>query len=538
MQIESIVIVGGGSSGWMSAALLSKTFPDIEIALIESEISKPIGVGESTLGHFNRFLKRMELQDKDWMPYCNATYKTSIAFQNFREGKGERFQYPFGSFDFNEYKDSLLKFFELQCEYGMEEYPPEEFARFINNNTWLADKCKIAKEIPASSYNFDEDTAYHLDADLFGKYLRDHHAIPNGVVHLKGDVMNVIKRPDGSLESVVTTDGGILSADLFIDCTGFKSLLLEHHMGVKFISFKNKLFNDRALATQIPYINREEDMETYTDCVAMDAGWVWNIPLWHRIGTGYVYSSDYISDAAAEEEFRFYLSGRYSPEIAQNAQMIPIRIKHGKHEKSWVKNVVGIGLSYGFLEPLESTGLMTTHENLIYLCDTMSRRGDSIYVNKFSIDAYNWKADNIMESMCNFVAIHYALSSREENHYWYDCTNKIDFTPLEGSPESTIKAYRDVNKLISDVENSFFDSRDLEGCIYIASGLGYRPINEHLYNEKMDDDRRNNIKEAHRLYQQDRQIMIDWVERLPSHYEYLRDNIYGTDEYIQEEKVD
>lgn len=538
MRIESICIVGGGSSGWMSAALLSKTFPNMEIALIESEKSRPIGVGESTLGHFNRFLRRMELKDEEWMPHCNATYKTSIAFKNFREGNGERFQYPFGNYDFNEYKDSVLRFFELQCEYGMEEYPPEEFARFINNNTWLADRCKIAKEIPASTYNFDNDTAYHFDADLFGKYLRDNHAIPNGVVHLLGDVQNVIKRPDGCIDAIVTDDGGIISADLFIDCTGFKSLLLEQHMGVEFVSFKDQLFNDRALATQIPYINRQEDMETYTDCVAMNAGWVWNIPLWHRIGTGYVYSSKYISDEDAEEEFRCYLSGRYSPEIASNAKMLPIRIKHGKHERGWVKNVVGIGLSFGFLEPLESTGLMTTHECIIFLCDALSRRNG--FVAKFDQDAYNWSADNMLESMKNFVAIHYALSSREDNQYWKDCVNTIDFTPPKDAPSSTVRAYGDVNALLDSIENSFYDFKRLEGAVYIAAGLGYRPINEHLYKEKADfdiDNRREIVKDIHEKYQQDRKVMIDWVEKLPSHYEYLRDNIYGTDEHLQEETL-
>ena len=115
MRVESIVIVGGGSSGWMTAAMLSKTFPKMQIGLIEGA-EGPIGVGESTLGHFNRFLRRLGLEDKDWMPACNATYKTSIAFKNFRDGKGERFQYPFGEFDLFDYKDSLMRYFELQCE--------------------------------------------------------------------------------------------------------------------------------------------------------------------------------------------------------------------------------------------------------------------------------------------------------------------------------------------------------------------------------------------------------------------------------------
>jgi tryptophan halogenase len=538
MRIESICIVGGGSSGWMAASLLSTTFPDMEIALIESESQRPIGVGESTLGHFNRFLRRLGLKDSDWMKECMATYKTSIAFKNFREGKGERFQYPFGSFDLVDYKSSLMQFFELQCKYGIEEYPPEEFARYANLNTFLADECRIAKEIPGSNYNFGRDTAYHLDADLFGQYLKNNVAVPNGVVHLLGDVQNVIKRPDGYIDSIVTSDGGIVSADLFLDCTGFKSLLLEQHMESEFISFNDKLFNDRALATQIPYVDRKEEMETYTDCVAMNAGWVWNIPLWHRVGTGYVYSSKYISDKDAEREFREYLEERYSPEIAQSAHMRPIKIKHGKHKKAWVKNVVGIGLAFGFLEPLESTGLMTTHENLIYLCDTIARRNQ--FISKFDVDSYNWTTDNMIEGMKNFITIHYTLSQREDTRYWYDCINTVDYTIPIDAPLSTINAHSDIQSLLNSIENSFYDSARLEGSIYIAAGMGYRPINEHLWHERVDYDykeQHKTLEDIHYKWNEDLKIMLDWAERQPTHYEYLLEHIYGTDEFIQEKET-
>ena len=175
MLIESVCIVGGGSSGWMSAAIFAKTFPEMEICLIESSDIKTIGVGESTLGHFNRFLKRIDLFDKDkeWMPSCDATYKTSIGFTSFREGKGENFQYPFDQFDMIDYKDNIMRFFELQCQYGDELYPPEEFSRFVNNQTWIAEHNKIATDIPKSKFDHREDFAYHLNAGKFGEYLKD-----------------------------------------------------------------------------------------------------------------------------------------------------------------------------------------------------------------------------------------------------------------------------------------------------------------------------------------------------------------------------
>ena len=540
MKVESIVIVGGGSSGWMTAAMLKKTFPEMEIALIESENSKPIGVGESTLGHFNRFLRRLGLEDKDWMPHCNATYKTSIAFKNFRHGAGERFQYPFGNFDLQDsYKSSLTRFFELQIKYP-DDYPPEEFARFVNQNTYLAEQCKIARDIPNSNYNFDNDTAYHFDAQLFGEYLRDNHCVPKGVIHLKGDVEDIIVKPNGDISGVMTTEGGVISADLFIDCTGFKSLLLEQHMGVEFQSFHDCLFNDRALATQIPYTNgkREQQMETYTDCVAMDNGWVWNIPLWHRVGTGYVYSSKYTTQHDAEREFREYLYFRYGPEIAQSAQMRPIKIKHGKHEKAWVNNVIGVGLAYGFLEPLESTGLMTTHENIIFLCDILERR--NTFVSKFDRDTYNYKADNLIEAMKNFVSTHYTLSQREDNDYWSDCVNTVEYSMDFSASQSTIDGSVGTMNLIANVEKAYHDIDNMSGSIYIAAGLNYRPITASMYEEGLsygEGTPSDVLEDAHAKYQQDREVMQQWVDKLPSHYEYLRDNIYGTDEYLQTEET-
>lgn len=528
MRVESIVIVGGGSSGWMAAAMLSKTFPNMQIGLIESE-QGPIGVGESTLGHFNRFLNRLGLKDEDWMPYCNATYKTSIAFKNFRHGKGERFQYPFGEFDLFDYKDSLERYFELGCKYGLEKYPPDEFANFANNQTYLADQCKITKDkIPNCTYNFGTDTAYHFDAGLFGNYLRDNICIPNGVMHFKGSIERVVKNPDGTIDSLITDTDGLIKADLYIDCTGFKSLLLEQHMGSEFISFKDKLFNDTALATQIPYSDRENQMETYTDCVAMDAGWVWNIPLWNRVGTGYVYASDYINECEAEVEFRKYLSERYTPEIAQECQLRKIDIRHGKREKAWVKNVIGIGLSFGFLEPLESTGLMTTHECILLLCDSLQRRQG--FYSGFEIDSYNYTCDNMIESMKNFIAIHYALSQRDDNQYWRDCTN-IDFHIDPMWTQSTRSAHSNVVTLIDNPEDAFYNLEKHSGSIYIAAGQGYRPFSEGLFFERLNAYARRKeheelLEEIHTKYQQDRKVFMEWVEKLPSHYEYLRDNIY------------
>jgi len=531
MKVESICIVGGGSSGWMTAALLSKEHPDIEMCLIESPTIKPIGVGESTLAHFNRYLNRLGLKDEDWMVQCNATYKASIRFKNFRENKGEAFQYPFGEWgpDKDEVQDHLTRFFELQCVYGRKIYPPEEFARFCNRQTYMADAGKMTMEIPGpfgeskyEKYDPDNDLSYHLNADKFGEYLRDNIAVPNGVHHIKGDVHNVIKTPEGNISAVTTVDGGAISADLFIDCTGFRSLLLEQHMGVPFISFKDQLFNDRALVTHVEYDDKETQMHCYTDCVALDNGWVYNIPMWNNIGTGYIYSSKYVSDADAEKEFRAYL-----PESAKDCQFNSIKIKHGKHIHAWEKNVVGIGLSYGFLEPLESTGLMTTHENLLILTDMLHCRDG--HVTHHERLMFNYTCERMLEAMKNFVTLHYTMSLREDTPYWKDATNTVEFEQHWGgqTSEATLEALNDYRKLIDYHHKKSFDPKSMaEGAIYIAAGQGIRPFGDYLFYERADDERIQDVKDYHASYIKDRNFMLDWVKTLPSHYQYLKDNIY------------
>jgi len=540
MQIESICIVGGGSSGWMSAALLSKEHPDMEICLIESENVKPIGVGESTLAHFNRYLKRLDLKDKDWMPACNATYKAGIAFTNFTEGKGERFDYPFGAFvksggsDFHQNLDNpeetgphIMRFFELQAMYGKDKYPSKEFAKFVNRQTYLVENNIMTDSIPNADggpyhYTIDHDTSYHMNADLFGIYLRDNIAVPNGVHHLIGDVNNVIKTPDGDISAITTEDGQCISADLFIDCTGFRSLLLEQHMGVKFKPFSDMLFNDRALATHIEYDDKETQMECSTNCIALKNGWVYNIPMWNNIGTGYIYSSKYISDDEAEEEFRSYL-----PESAHNCQLHPIKIKHGKHLKGWVKNVVGIGLAYGFLEPLESTGLMTTHENLIILTDLLHGREGRVTNHEREI--FNYTTERMLEAMKNFVTLHYTMSLRDDSKYWRDATESVSFwqTWHEDTTEAAFAGLGDYRSLMDYNHKKMFNHMVMgEGMIYVAAGQGIRPFTENLFYERADDDRIQDVKDYHVEYQRDKDRMNDWVTKQPSHYQYLKDNIY------------
>ena len=525
MKVESICIVGGGSAGWMTAALLSKE-TDMEICLIESANQKPIGVGESTIQHINRYLQRLGIKDKDWMPHCNATYKAAIAFKDFRQKDTERFYYPFAGLElppwnqyFKDEEEMLLRWQELRCMYP-DLYPPEEFSFFINKQTNLAHHNIMCDSIPDTGFNIDDHIAYHFNADKFGEWLAHNIALPNGVVHALGDVNNVIKTPDGNISAITTVDGQCISADLFVDCTGFKSLLLEQHMGQKFISFEDQLFNDSAIVTHVDYRDKVKQMKPYTDCVALKHGWVYNIPQWDNIGTGYVYSSKYINECEAEIEFKEFLDTEYTP-TAQNCPFNSIKIKHGKHERGWFNNVVAVGLSYAFLEPLESTGLMTTHECVQFLGDALTRRDG--YVSRIDRDVYNHASDSMIDKLKNFIVIHYNLTQRDDTQYWRDCAEKVEVN-LE-SMGDVYSGYDDYVKLLDAIGVRGVNDMS-DGQLYIVNGMGVGFLSKGIFNERSSQEMKDVINETHELYQRDKEDRMQWVNQQQSHYEYLKDNIY------------
>jgi len=529
MQIKTVTIVGGGSSGWMTAAALSKLCPQLEITLIESPNVGTIGVGESTLGHINKFLHLLGLKDEDWMAACNATYKNSIRFTNFRENDGSSFEYPFSAgVDMTDKPGGLNSWSELSTLYP-EEYGPETFAEFFaTGNTMLAKHNKETKDENGllRMYNFKYDTAYHMDAQLFGEYLKNNIALPNGVKHIRANVHSHKKNYLGDLTEVLLETGDHApNTDLWIDCTGFKSILLEEWMGSQFMPFDKYLANDRAWACRLPYIDREREMHNVTDCHALGNGWVWNIPLWNRIGTGYVYSTKFITPEDAQKEFRAHLAVKHSPEIAEAAEMFEINIKHGKRRRAWVKNVVGIGLSYGFVEPLESTGLLTTHENIIKLVDTLNRRNG--FVSRTEIEGFNLAVDQDVTGFRDFVAQHYAYSKRTDTPYWRWCTELHEYCPdMHGDFMLMNAAWPN---LIGNIVSNAVYPPSMVGGMFIAAGMGVKSIStkELIFYKEEVSNKREQIHHTKRMYEQYKNFVEDHVKTLPSHYEYLKQNIYG-----------
>lgn len=514
MKIKKVVIVGGGSSGWMTAAAFCRQFPEMEITLVESKDIKTIGVGESTLFGINQYLSLLDIEDKDWMPECDATYKVSISFTDFRE-KGSNFQYPFGNAAALNQMPLGLDCWPILRQMDPEGNPIDKFAEFYNPVTYLAKLNRMTYNEDESIPAFDSlgDTAYHFDSAKFGLYLRDKICLPSGLQHVLGDVVDVVKKENGDVDYITTDSGSKLEGDLFIDCTGFKSLLLEQHMGSEFISYADTLPNDKALATKLEYDDPEVEMTNYTDCTAIENGWVWNIPLWDRIGSGYVYSSKFVDRDQALIEFKNHLKSK-GKEIPEDAEILDIDIKHGRHDKAWVKNVVGVGLAYGFIEPLESTGLLTTHENIYKLVRIIQRRNG--FVSGVDRQMLNDHMHHVVDGFRAFLETHYQLSQRDDTEYWrevtdYEISHNIDLEQLR----------------LAVVSSSHF--RGLKGGMpYIAAGFGYLP--SYKVGKMMGEINPEDLQEfenVQREFEMFSESLSSYVETLPTHRQFLLDNIYS-----------
>lgn len=404
--INKIIIVGGGSAGWMTATTLAKLFPRKKISLIESPNIATVGVGESTIAQIRGWQATVGIKDIDFMSACDATYKLSIKFTDFYK-KGEAFHYPFGE-PFLAGNESLMNDWWFKkfaypktpySDYAMCNYP--QMALVSENKCFFNDP-------PVIPFEFWRHTAYQFDATKFGLWLRDNVCIPAGVKHIKEEIKTIEQNNDG-----IETLNGKHKADLFIDCTGFKSLLLEQTLKEPFINLESVLPNNSAWCTHIPYTDKRKQLVGYTNCTAVENGWIWNIPLWSSMGSGYVYSDKFISDEEALKQFQKHIK-------TKELDFKKIKFKVGIHDRLWVKNVCAIGLSAGFIEPLESNGLYSVHEFIHHLTRTLQRGP----VSRWDKDAFTAVCKNIFYTFTEFVGMHYALSHRQDTPYWKNNFNK------------------------------------------------------------------------------------------------------------------
>ena len=419
MEIKKVLIVGGGTAGIMTAALLSKVFKDrIEVTVIHSNKIGTIGVGESSTASLHSFMKFIGLDEKDWMEESSAVYKYGGRFMDWSD-KGDHFVLVENENRLYVNKQiNLLRY--LLKEHGGDHKKINDL--FITPTLALNNLCPRFDEnlIYEPTLNeIDSVYSYNFDAIKFAEVIKKKVCIPNGVKFVEGELKQVKLDEFGFIQDVKLWNQQKFSADLYIDCTGFKGALIETVMNEPFISFENSLFCDRAIAAPIPYKDKKTEMEPYSRLYTMNSGWLWKTPIYDRIGSGYVYSSKYISDEDAEQEFRDFHGG-------YDGKVLKINMRVGTRERVAVKNVVACGLSGGFAEPMESTGI-STFQGIMSTLVTELEQSNLNYTSQI-IDAINMDNINMMIDIRDFIQVHYLTCNRNDTPFWRDCKTNSEIT--------------------------------------------------------------------------------------------------------------
>jgi len=416
--IESVTIVGGGTAGWLAAALLQsiaagrpgRTKP-LQITVIESPNIPTIGVGEATVPGMVRTLRTIGLSEREFMKRCNASFKLGVVFDNWNEDPdGNPISYinPFNRAPSLHGVD-LCHFYQRFGANGL------SFVQCYAPTHGLLDACKGPRVTSEKEFESFMAFAYHLDAARFAELLTE-KCVAAGVRHIRQNVKGVEQDENGYITALALEESGRHPVELVIDCTGFRGLIINQVLGEPFIDYSRYLANDRAMAVQIAHPDPER-IEPCTRSTALGAGWCWRVPLFNRVGTGYVYSSAHRSDDAARDEFLAHLgpqAGDAEPRV------IPMRI--GRNRNAWVKNCVALGLAGGFIEPLESTAIHMIDMGVRWLVTYFP---DSDYADPLR-DRYNRLIDNLYDEVRDFICLHYRLGNRTDTQYWIDAREELD----------------------------------------------------------------------------------------------------------------
>jgi hypothetical protein len=412
-SIRQVVVVGGGSAGWLTAAVLAADHPahlpgGLEVTLIESPDVPIIGVGEGTWPTMRDTLHRIGVSESDFLRECDASFKQGSRFNRWVTGAaGDYYFHPFvlpqG------YGEANL------AERWQQAHAQVPFADLASFQPHLCVNGKAPKQAATPEFAAVANYGYHLDAGKFSVFLRRHCVERLGVRHMLAHVDGITPGANGDISSLRLRDGGALAGDLFIDCTGLQSRLLGQHFEVPFLPQKHVLFNDSALAVQIAYPAEDSPIASQTTSTAQGAGWIWDIGLPTRRGIGHVYSSAHSSDEEAERALREYI-GHDIPAPRK------LTFEPGYRERFWHRNCVAVGLSAGFIEPLEASALALVELSAALISDDMpaTREAMDIVARRFN-DTFRYRWERVID----FLKLHYVLSRRDDTAYWRDNRNTV-----------------------------------------------------------------------------------------------------------------
>jgi len=503
-MVKRLVIVGGGSAGWLTAGVIAAEHRaqeghGLEVTLLESPDVSPIGVGEGTWPTMRDTLRKTGVSEVDFLGQCDASFKQGSKFERWVDGREH--DYYFHPFVVPQgYTETNL------VAGWLKRHATTPFADLVSFQPHLCAQGKAPKQATTPEYAAVANYAYHLDAGKFGTFLRDHCVAKLGVRHVSDHMTGIVPADNGDIAALETRNRGRIEGDLFVDCTGLNSWLLGDHFGVPFVSQQQVLFNDSALALQVPYADERAPIASHTISTAQDSGWIWDIGLPTRRGIGHVFSSAHTSPAAAEQALLSYVERTGGPRPSGSPRRLSFR--PGYRREFWHRNCVAIGLSAGFIEPLEASALALVELSAGMLSDEMpaTRQAMDIVARRFNdFFTYRW------ERVIDFLKLHYVLSRREDSEFWRD----------NRRPESIPDRLRELLVLWRHLPPSRYDLHRVEEVFpsasyqYVLYGMGFRPEPEGFSRRGDDADR------ADEYFREAAQLTRRMLGALPSNRDLL-----------------
>jgi tryptophan halogenase len=492
--IRSIAIVGGGTAGWMAAVSLAQFLKklNVRIRLIESEQIGTIGVGEATIPPIMHYIRAAGIDENDLIRKTKATFKLGIEFKDWTR-IGHSYMHPFGQTGIDMGPVAFSAYWLKALREGkarrLEEYSLQAMGAYTG---------KFMRPVPASNSPLAGITyALQFDASLFARYLRT-IAEAGGVVRTEGRVKSVsLKSDDGFIDALTLDSGERIEADLYIDCSGFRGLLIEDALHTGYEHWNHWLPCDRA--TAVP-CERTQALSSYTRVTAKTAGWQWRIPLQHRVGNGHVYSSSFISDALAQDELLSSIEGKAL------ADPLKLQFATGRRKRFWNKNCVAIGLSAGFLEPLESTSIHFIQRGITMLLTLFPDRN----CRSAEIDRYNKILGGEYERVRDFLVLHYSMTERTDGELWGYCRN----VSKPDSLQERIDLFQSHGRILRE-EHELFPT---QSWLYVLVGQNIMPESDDplvgLLDPQLVHDNLTDIRDVvHRC-----------AQSMPAHEEFIKQN--------------
>jgi len=505
-QIRNVVILGGGTSGWLTAGVLQQVLnprntPDApKFTLIESSDIGIIGVGEATVPSLANTMKLIDVTEREFMRGCDGTFKSAIRFVDWKDASsGDYYYHPF---EFPPLPAGLST-----ADFWTFVDPADQRGRYdyrVSPQPAMCDALIAPKAFEAEAYGGPFRYAYHIDTVKLGRFVRS-KVVPRGIRHITDTVVQVNRLENGDVRSLMTKENGEIEGDLFIDCSGFKGMLIHETLGVPRDSANEYLLNDRAVAVQAPYPAGSPGAPPYTIATARAGGWIWDIGLSQRRGVGYVFSSAFSTDEGAEAELRRYLGATAD---GLSVKFIPMRV--GCSRAPWQGNVVSIGLAAAFIEPLESSGIWLTEVGIMQLAHLFPSGG----ITETIRNRYNAIIGSCFREVRDFIVLHFMLTQREDTPYWRAIRHE---TPIPDSLRDRLELWKHRSPTPNDIDDRkvIFDHNSYT---FILHGMGRYPVAPYPH-EKLLALQAPHYKKALEAV---RSNEAKGLKFLPKHAEFIR----------------